>query len=134
MKPKLYAFQSNPIRQLTIPQTTTETVVCKGGKKAKLNYAMYEQVLSSLLPVRQTARTFRSYNHEIYMIETTKQVLSVFDDKRWWVDKFTSLPYGHPDTVVVVENSLQDHCYAPTTDNNVKNVLHDHSYALPLPC
>ena len=131
LKPKLYAFQAVPICQSTQPQITMESVVCKGGKKSKLNYSMYETVLASTDPLRQSRKTFRSYNHEIYMIQTTKQVMSLLDDKRWWVDKYTSLPYGHPSTRAI-QSPLLDHDYClspPPPLPEVVRILHDHDYS-----
>ena len=39
--------------------------------------------------------TIRSFNHQICSITCNKLGLSSFDNKRYWLDYKTSVPYGH---------------------------------------
>ena len=39
--------------------------------------------------------SIRSKNHQIYSINQVKMALSRYDNKRYYLDKVNSLPYGH---------------------------------------
>ena len=49
--------------------------------------------LRELKPVNFNA--IRSENHQIYSINQSKVGLSSYDNKRYWLDDCSSLPYGH---------------------------------------
>ena len=42
--------------------------------------------------------SFRSNEHEITLVKQKKIALNTFDDKRWYIDKFNSIPWGHNPT------------------------------------
>ena len=42
--------------------------------------------------------SFRSNKHEITMVKQKKIALNTFDDKRWYIDKYNSIPWGHNPT------------------------------------
>jgi hypothetical protein len=42
-----------------------------------------------------TVRRFDSRYHQVVTIEQTKRALSLFDDKRIWLNRNTSVAYGH---------------------------------------
>ena len=39
--------------------------------------------------------SFRSNKHEIIMVKQKKIALNTFDDKRCYIDKYNSIPWGH---------------------------------------
>ena len=49
--------------------------------------------LKELKPVNFNA--IRSKNHQIYSINQSKVVLSSYDNKRYWFNDYSSVPYGH---------------------------------------
>ena len=77
----------------------TPKQVAKGIQKSvikKMTLNDYKSAIETELPQRHTMRAFRSERHQIYMVEIEKNSLSLYDDKRWAVDKIQTLPYGHP--------------------------------------
>ena len=42
--------------------------------------------------------SFRSNKHEITMVKQKKIALNTFDDKRFYIDKHNSIPWGHNPT------------------------------------
>ena len=42
--------------------------------------------------------SFRSNKHEIAMVKQKKIALNTFDDKRCYIDKYNSIPWGHNPT------------------------------------
>ena len=42
--------------------------------------------------------SFRSKKHEITMVKQKKIALNTFDDKRCYIDKYSSIPWGHNPT------------------------------------
>jgi len=55
----------------------------------------FKHCLFDTRPVTRERNTLRSYHHEMYSITTNKAALSAFDDKRYLVDKVSTLPYGY---------------------------------------
>ena len=49
--------------------------------------------IASALHVEQ--HNFISLNHQLYTIVYNKQALSIMDDKRVWLSRNVSVPYGH---------------------------------------
>ena len=92
LRPKLYAF--------SIYSTSKEHLTCKGISRYviqdQLNLKLYKSVLETHLPTRHSMNLIRSKKHQLYIERITKTSLSLFDDKRYWVTKYFSLPHGHP--------------------------------------
>ena len=42
--------------------------------------------------------SFRSNKHEITMVKQKKIALYTFDDKRWYIENYISIPWGHNPT------------------------------------
>ena len=97
LRPKLYAFQVS---------NSTEKLVCKGIQryvvKDHMSFDSYKQVLINELPTRHSMNQIRSTHHTLYIQRITKTSLSLFDDKRYWLNKKISVPHGHPLAVVDV--------------------------------
>ena len=91
LKPKSYAFK--------IYNEEKEEKKSKGIVKHKvekeLNYKQYEETLRDNKSDTVSFNTIRSKNHNTYTINQVKQALSSFDNKRYYLDSVTSLPYGH---------------------------------------
>ena len=120
LRPKLYCFKSIAIDSWNDDQTfnpkkeeVKTTIACKGvdknTQKTKLSFDLYQSVFDSELPLRHDNISIRSYDHQLYIVKTNKTSLSLYEDKRWWKDKYTSYPFSHPACDV---NSIEhDHCY-----------------------
>ena len=71
----------------------------KGVKKCvanKLKLDNYKSCLFNKTSLNVKFRTFRSYKHQIYTIESSKLALSPFDDKNFILDDgISTVPYGH---------------------------------------
>ena len=113
LKPKLYAYRIAP-KEDHGGGDGGQHLVCKGVsthvKNTELTYEMYEHVLTSSFPMRHTMKTIRSIKHHLYIITMTKTSLSLFDDKRFWINPLKSVPFGHPDCNKVV-GLVHDHAY-----------------------
>ena len=72
---------------------------CKGISKGvvhrEINIDHYRRVVETLEPQRNKMRVLRSKQHQLYMLEIDKCSLSLFDDKRYAVDRVHTLPFGH---------------------------------------
>ena len=74
--------------------------ISKGVVRKEISIEDYRRVVETLEPQRHTMRVLRSKGHQIYMLEIEKNSLSIFDDKRYAVDRYSTLPFGHPRTVL----------------------------------
>ena len=74
--------------------------VSKGVVRKEITIENYRRVVETLEPQRHAMRVLRSKQHQIYMLEIEKNSLSIFDDKRYSVDRYNTLPFGHPLTFV----------------------------------
>ena len=76
---------------------------CKGIAKNVVRNEItiddYRRVVDTLKPQRHTMRVLRSQRHQIYMLEIEKNSLSLFDDKRYAVDRISTLPFGHESAI-----------------------------------
>ena len=76
-----------------------EKKTCKGIKKCVKNtiikHKNYKDTLLNEENKNISQRTIRSYNHDVYSIETTKIALSAVNDKRYMVNNLDSYAYGH---------------------------------------
>ena len=71
----------------------------KGVQKAVvkniIRHQDYVDVVESAVPLYANVRGFRSHSHVISTETTNKRALSLFEDKRAWVDENRSYAYGH---------------------------------------
>ena len=63
--------------------------------KTCITHQDYVDVVESAVPLYATVRGFRSVSHTISTVTTNKRALSLFEDKRAWVDADLSFAYGH---------------------------------------
>ena len=72
---------------------------CKGIKKCvkdfKIKHQNYKETLMKGDNMNVSQRTIRSYNHEVYSIETNKIALSSVNNKRYMINNIDSYSYGH---------------------------------------
>ena len=91
LKPKSYAF--------TIHGEDDEHKKSKGVVKHKvkkeLSYQNYHEALFQNKKHEISYNFIRSRNHQLFSMSQVKQSLSNFENKRHYLDAFTSLPYGH---------------------------------------
>ena len=64
--------------------------------KNEITFKDYQRVLETTLPQRHAMTTIRSKDHNLYIQKLEKTSLSLFEDKRYWLDHYVSVPYGHP--------------------------------------
>lgn len=73
--------------------------VAKGVKRAviekDLKYDMYLRCLTESVQYEHSFHTISSRAHSVHTTFQNKITLSSFDDKRWLVNNYESLPYGH---------------------------------------
>ena len=91
LKPKSYAFK---IHNEEKEEKKSKGVV-KHKVRSQLTYEKYEKTLTENYNESVTFNSIRSKNHQIYSIKQTKQSLSNYENKRYWLDLYDSLPYGH---------------------------------------
>jgi len=86
--------------------------VAKGVKKAviknDLKFDMYENCLKQSLQFEHTFHTISSRAHSVCTAFQNKISLSSFDDKRWLINPFTSVPYGHELCVCTVAKEEEE--------------------------
>ena len=91
LRPKMYCFQ--------IHNQEKEEKKAKGVPKNKVKRDLdmndYENTLHYRKVSNVSFNAIRSKNHQIYSITQTKVGLTSYDNKRYWKDKFNSVPYGH---------------------------------------
>ena len=86
---------------LKIHGDDTEHKKCKGTAKntvkRKIEYADYNQVLETNKVIHRSFNRIRSKKHIflIYSINTTKESLNSYENKRYWTTSVDSLAYGH---------------------------------------
>ena len=69
--------------------------VCAASREEHLRFAAYESCLESDAAKDVPMRSFRSFGHNIYTVETTKRGASCLETKRFWYDRYNSLSFGH---------------------------------------
>lgn len=122
LKPKMYGYLTREFPPVGGCEGTggkeRQNLVAKGiqkyVKKTIMTFWDYERVLSSTLPLRHRMNLIRSYEHQLYIVSQSKLSLSLFDDKRYWVDKFSSLPYHH--YRILGLRGVADHTYVARED------------------
>jgi len=76
-----------------------EVKVAKGVKtpviRKELTFEDYDRCLNENMEMEHDFFTLRSTAHKVFTAHQAKKSLSPFDDKRWLIDNFDSLPYGH---------------------------------------
>ena len=91
LKPKMYSYAVSTGQTKLLAKGVSRYVI-----RDQLSLEYYSQVLNSTMPMRHSMNTIQSKLHTLYIVNVNKCTLSLFDDKRYWLDKYTSLPYGHP--------------------------------------
>ena len=91
LKPKSYAFK---IYKQEKEEKKSKGIV-KHKVKRELNYKKYLETLEDNKCDTVSFNSIRSKNHQIYSINQVKMALSSYDNKRYYLDKVNSLPYGH---------------------------------------
>ena len=86
--------------------------LAKGIKKyitKNMSFNDYKTVLDTTLPMRHEQNLIRSRHHSLYIERLKKSSLSLFDNKRFWIDKYRSLAFGNP--LIPALRGLGDHDY-----------------------
>lgn len=63
--------------------------------KKEIEHSNYLEVFETGTSVARTVVSFQSKNHQLSTVSSRKRALSLFEDKRAWVDQNTSYAYGH---------------------------------------
>lgn len=89
LRPKLYSMKVG----------TGGKKAAKGIQKAvlqsEISHEDYVQAFELLKDMSVSVRRIASRNHRVFTIEQQKRALSVWEDKRAWIEPNKSLPYGH---------------------------------------
>ena len=121
LRPKLYSYK--------LSHTGEEAKKCKGISryvtKNHISFENYREVLTTTHPLRHSMRVIRSEDHQLYINSVNKCSLSLFCNKRYWINKYSSLPFGHPAC-----SSLEDHDYYSSlpSAHPACSHLQDHDY------
>ena len=91
LKPKSYCFK---IHNESKEEKKSKGIV-KHKVKSELSYHSYDDTLKNNSCDTVTFNSIRSKAHQIYSITQTKQSLSAYENKRYYIDSINSLPYGH---------------------------------------
>ena len=91
LKPKSYCFK---IHNGEKEEKKSKGIV-KHKVKKELTYNSYDDTLKNNNCDTVTFNSIRSKAHQIYSIQQTKQSLSAYENKRYYIDSINSLPYGH---------------------------------------
>ena len=91
LKPKSYAFTIHGEEE---EQKKSKGVV-KHKVKKELTYQNYHEALFQNKKHEITYNFIRSRNHQLFSMSQVKQSLSNYENKRYYIDAFNSLPYGH---------------------------------------
>ena len=99
LRPKMYSLEAYEYHTpLTDDSTIFELQRLKGMSRSvvakEIDHSQYIRCLESEIPKRHTMTIIKSRQHELYIEQLTKTSLSIFDDKRKWVSKYVSQPYG----------------------------------------
>ncbi|XP_053204035.1 uncharacterized protein LOC128388631 [Panonychus citri] len=87
IKPKLYTLK-----------TLSDVKKAKGVPRVALKKVTFDDYKNCLLNESTetgTASRIQSIDHNIKIINQTKLMITPFEDKRYYLDKINSLPYGH---------------------------------------
>ena len=99
LRPKMYSLEAYEYHTpLTDDSTIFELQRLKGMSRSvvakEIDHSQYIRCLESEIPKRHTMTIIKSRQHELYIEQLTKTSLSIFDDKRKWLSKYVSVPYG----------------------------------------
>ena len=112
LRPKLYCYKTTN----SLTQKTTCKKLCKGISKAvikqQLTFETYQSVLENEVPTRHAMYNIRSREHHLSIEKVQKTSASLFEDKRFWVSKYHSLPHGHH-LIPTLRRIYQEHDYLP---------------------
>lgn len=89
LRPKCYCIKM---------ASSIETSASAGVSKANQNRIHFDNYKDCLFNTRQLSvqqMRFGSVNHQIYTYNQSRIALSVIDNKRYQLDRFETLPYGH---------------------------------------
>lgn len=89
LKSKMYAYKSEQKYDLRAKG------IKKDYAKTNIKFEDYYNILFGKNYRTDTIKSIRSYNHTINTIEQTKISLSAFDDKRYYLNAYESLPFNH---------------------------------------
>ena len=100
LAPKLYALQGEKPTadgpgDSEIDVTTKAKGVCAASREEYLRFAVLESCLESDGAVDVPMRSFRSFGHHIYTVQSNKRGASCMETKRFWYDRYNSLSFGH---------------------------------------
>jgi hypothetical protein len=93
LKPKMYAFRVDENNKLI--EKKKAKGIPKNVLKKNVTFDLYKKSLESNEKHEVQFNNIRSYNHEINSISCSKTGLTNFDNKRYYLDTYNSLPHGH---------------------------------------
>ena len=97
LKPKAYSYSTFSRYGCDEEEHLAETKKLKGISrcvvKNKISHSDYRQVIETTLPMRHEMRLIRSKNHLLYIQNLEKTSLSLWDDKRYWINRYYSRAY-----------------------------------------
>ena len=94
-RPKSYAYLTSKAGE----EVKKAKGIGRAVTKNEITFEDYQRVLETTLPQRHAMNTIRSKDHNLYIQKLEKTSLSLFEDKRYWLSHYVSVPYGHPLTM-----------------------------------
>jgi hypothetical protein len=92
LRPKCYAIKMDSSSKVSGPKAAAGV---SRANQEKLTYEDYKDTLFYSRPLSVEQRRFASVNHQIYTYEQSRLALNIIDNKRYQMNKFDTLPYGH---------------------------------------
>lgn len=90
LTPKCYSMKLHSEKEIKRSKGVQRAVI-----QRQLRHQHYRDVYMSNVPAYFETTSFISCNHQISTVSKLKKCLSLFDDKRYWLDKNHSIAYGH---------------------------------------
>jgi hypothetical protein len=106
LKAKMYSLKLDSELRISPTKSITEKHTSKGVPDSartldgdKLCHEHYVSVIENEVQVPVSLNSIRSFDHHLFTVSSTKSGLSPHDDKRFLLDKYSSLSYGHYKTL-----------------------------------
>jgi len=89
LNPKVYSFESATQNAKKLKKVSKVVV------KKEITHNDYNNVLTTGESIKRDVIGFRSFNHQIYTVKTTKTALTSYYDKMHMLDSNTCVPFGY---------------------------------------
>ena len=142
LRPKSYSIEAYSYHSsVGSPSSTFELNKMKGIAQCvvrnEISHKNFKTIFTDTLPQRHSMRIIRSHLHHLYIEELEKLSLTLYDDKRFWISRQCSFPFGgvpadHVSSVDTSASTAVTTTTATATDH-ASTAITTVSMALPSP-